>query len=193
MAPFRELIRSKSRKFYWDDTLNHLFNETKPVIAREIEDGRKAFEVKRLTWLTTDYSRNGTGCFLFQKHCKCAREARPSRGKTYWKCILAGYRFTSYAELRYAPVEGEAVTLVYGLEPWQMFVLRCPDVLVTVNNKTVKKFSVKVLEKKKNTFIPASRIGPWCINSAKSIFLPNPVPQQTVPWGTLHYDHILVQ
>ena len=151
MAPFRELLKTKDRKFYWDDMLDQAFEESKRRIVREIEEGVKTFEVNRPTCLSTDFSKTGIGYFLFQKHCNCATEAGPICGKDHWKLILAGSRFTSDAESRYAPVEGEALALVYGLEACRMFVLGCPELLVTVDHKPlIKIFSDKALEDIKN-------------------------------------------
>ena len=89
--------------------------------------------------------------FLFQKYCNCATEAGPVCGEDHWKLILAGSRLTSDAESRYAPVEGEALALVYGLEACQMFALGCPELLVTVDNKPlIKIFSDESMEDIKN-------------------------------------------
>lgn len=151
MAPFRELLKTKNRKFYWDSTLDRIFKESKRRITEEIENGVRTFEVNRPTCLSTDFSKTGLGYFLFQKHCNCATEAGPKCGEDHWKLILAGSRFTNDAESRYAPVEGEALALVYGLEACQMFVLGCPELLVTVDHKPlVKIFSDKALEDIKN-------------------------------------------
>ena len=60
-------------------------------------------------------------------------------------------RFTKDAESRYSPVEGEALAMIYGLEACRMFVLGCPDLLVTVDHQPlVKIFSDQVLENIKN-------------------------------------------
>ena len=151
MAPFRELLRTKNRKFYWDETLERLFKESKRVIVEKIENGVKTFEINRTTGLATDYSKTGISFFLFQKHCKCPGEADMSCGEGHWKVILAGSRFTNDAESRYAPVEGEALALVYGLESCRMFILGCPDLLVTVDHKPLTKiFSDQALENIKN-------------------------------------------
>lgn len=87
---FQELIQTKDRKFYWDSTLDQIFNESKLRITQEIEDGVKAFEVNRPTCLSTDFSKTGAGYFLFKKHCKCATKAGPIYGKDHWNLILAG-------------------------------------------------------------------------------------------------------
>ena len=93
MAPFRELLRTKNRKFYWDETLERLFKESKRVIVEKIENGVKTFEINRTTGLATDYSKTGISFFLFQKHCKCPGEADMSCGVGHWKVIRAGSRF----------------------------------------------------------------------------------------------------
>ena len=118
MALFWELLKTRDQKFYWDDTLDKIFEELKLKIIKEIENGVKTFEVNRPTCLSTDFSRTGIGYFLFQKYCNCATEVGPACGEDHWKLILAGSRFPNDAESRYAPVEGEALALVYGLEAY---------------------------------------------------------------------------
>ena len=147
MAPFRELLRTKNRKFYWDETLEKIFQESKRVIVAKIKEGVQSFELNRTTGLATDYSKTGISYFLFQKHCSCTGEPDMNCGEGHWKLILSGSRFNNDAESRYAPVEGEALALVYGLESCRMFVLGCPDLLVTVDHMPlVKIFSDQALE-----------------------------------------------
>ena len=75
-----------------------------------------------------------------------------SCGEGHWKLILAGSRFTSDAESRYTSVVGEALALVYGLESCRMFILGCPDLLVTVDHLPLTKiFSDQALENIKNS------------------------------------------
>ena len=127
MAPFRELLRTKDHKFYWDAKLDKQFEESKRNIVGEIKEGVKMFEMNRLTCLSTDYSKSGIGYFLFQKHCRCPTESGPNYGENHWKIILAGSWFTKDAESRSSPIEGEALALIYGLESCRMFILGCPD------------------------------------------------------------------
>jgi hypothetical protein len=49
--------------------------------------------------------------------------------------VLAGSRFTKPAESRYAPIEGEALGVAYGLQQCRKFVLGCPDLVVAVDHK----------------------------------------------------------
>lgn len=103
-VPFRELLRTKDRKFYWDGTLNNLFEESKRNIVRKIEEGVKTFEMNRATCLSTDYSKTGIRYFLFQRHCQCPTEEGPNCSREHWKIILANSQFTKDAESRYSPI-----------------------------------------------------------------------------------------
>lgn len=127
--------------------MNAYSKQSKSVIVEKIEKGVQTFKRNRATGLATDYSKAGISHFLFQKHCKCPGELNMDCRDGHWKVILASSRFTNDAESRYAPVEGEALALVYGLESCRMFVLGCPNLLVTVDHlPLVKIFSDQALE-----------------------------------------------
>ena len=49
--------------------------------------------------------------------------------------MFAGSRFTHPAESRYAPIEGEALVVVYGLESARHFVLGCDNLVVATDHK----------------------------------------------------------
>ena len=139
--------RQRTVSFIGMRHLNRLFKRSKRVIVDIIEKGVKTFEINRTTGLATDYSKTEISYFLFQKHCTCPGKDDMSCGDDQWKLILAGSQFTNDAESRYAPVEGEALALVYGLESSQMFILGCPDLLVTVDHQPLMRiFSDKALE-----------------------------------------------
>ena len=53
--------------------------------------------------------------------------------------MFAGSRFTTDAESRYAPIEGEALAVVYGLESCRIFVIGCPRLIVSVDHKPLLK------------------------------------------------------
>ncbi len=75
----------------------------------------------------------------------------PEYGDGHWKLIFAGSRFTTDAESRYAPVEGEALALIYALQSCRIFVLGCPKLLVSVDHKPlVSIFGDQALEKISN-------------------------------------------
>jgi len=115
MAPFRELLE-RSKPFYWDDSLEIIFQESKLEIIRSIREGVATFEVNRPTCLATDWSKTGIGFTLSQKHCDCPEVNNPLCRENHWKVTYAGSRFTKDDESRYAPIEGEALTLLFGLE-----------------------------------------------------------------------------
>ena len=73
MAPFRPLLRPKVQ-FYWDDSMEKAFLQSKTELIRAIENGVRIFDPKRLTCLNTDWSKTGIGYWLRQKYCNCESE-----------------------------------------------------------------------------------------------------------------------
>ena len=111
-----------------------------------IKEGVRIFDKDRPTCLATDWSKDGIGYWLFQKHCQC-----PSQEifccQTGWKVTLVGSRFTHQAESRYAPVEGEALAVADALEKARHFVLGCRDLTIAVDHKPLLKlFGDRCLE-----------------------------------------------
>ncbi|CAB4009714.1 Hypothetical predicted protein, partial [Paramuricea clavata] len=120
MLPFRELLKPGST-FHWTPELNTLFEESKSVIVSEIERGVQIFDKSERTCLATDWSKNGIGFWLFQKHCTCD-STDTFCCPTGWKVTLVGSRFTHAAESRYAPIEGEALAVADALDKARFFV-----------------------------------------------------------------------
>ena len=145
MQPFRNLLKPGTR-FIWTTQLNDLFEESKSLIVSEIYKGVEIYDKNKPTCLVSDWSKEGIGFWLFQKHCEC-QSSRPFCCNTGWKTTLVGSRFTSGAESRYAPIEGEALALVDALEKARHFVLGCPNLTVAVDHKPlVKTFSDRSLD-----------------------------------------------
>ena len=164
MAPFRELLE-KAKPFYWDETLENFFQNSKGQIISLIEHGVTTFEVNRPTCLATDWSKTGIGFTLSQKHCQCPGTSDPFCGSGHWKVTYAGSRFTRDAESRYAPIEGEALALLFGLESCRMFVLGCNQLIVAVDHKPlIPIFNDKELDRIKNPRIQKirERTLPYC-------------------------------
>ena len=111
--------------------------------VRKIQGGDrwsgKTFEPNRPTCLATDWSKSGIGFNLIQKHCRCSDTANPSCGEGHWKLVLAGFCFTTDTESRYAPIEGEALPVAYGLQRCRMFIMGSPDLILAVNHKLLIK------------------------------------------------------
>ena len=196
MAPFRELL-AHHKHFYWDETLDGLLQQSKDHIIAAIKDGVRTFETNRVTCLSTDWSKTGIGFLLSQKHCSCPFSNNPLCGVGHWKVVYAGSRFTRDAESRYAPIEGESLALLFGLESCKMFVMGCPNLIVAVDHKPlVRIFNGQYLNEIKNprilTFrektlmfkftvvaIPgALNIGP---DAMSRIPLPSPHPPSLTP------------
>ena len=135
MSPFRDLLSKKHAKFYWDDALNQVFEESKEKIISLIKDGVKTYQKDRVTCLATDYSKQGIGYTLSQKYCNCPKPWTPMCGKDHWRLTLAGSRFTKPAESRYAPIEGEALAVAYGLQQCRTFIMGAPNLVVAVDHK----------------------------------------------------------
>ena len=134
MQPFRDLIKP-NEKFYWDYTLNQLFEKSKLEIINAVKDGVKSFSLELRTCLQTDWSKNGIGYLLLQQHCKCDSDKIPTCCETGWQLIFAGSRFTNPAESRYSPTEGEALALVWSLHHSRMFTQGCKSLVVSVDHK----------------------------------------------------------
>ena len=137
MAPFRELLQP-SKTFEWNDTHVAAFTKSKLVITDEIQKGVQIFDKTKPTCLATDWSKDGVGYWLFQKHCTC-----PTQDifccKTGWKITLVGSRFTHAAESRYAPIEGEALAVADALDKARHFVLGCKDLIIAVDHRPLLK------------------------------------------------------
>lgn len=133
MEPFRKLLSSKT--FYWDDQIEQIFIKSKAEIVKLVQDGVKTFVRERPTCLITDWSKTGIAFHLTQKHCSCPAPPRPDCGNDHWKLIFAGSRFTKECESRYAPIEGEALAVAFGLKRCRMFVLGAPELTVVVDHK----------------------------------------------------------
>ena len=128
LQPFRDLLE-KNTKWYWDDSLDHIFNDTKDYIVAQIHRGVRNFEVDRPTCLWTDWCKEGLGFSLLQKYCNC--KLHPTCCKEGWKLVFVGSRFTSESERNYAPIEGETLAVSDALNKCRMFVLGCPNLCCT--------------------------------------------------------------
>ena len=137
MLPFRNLLKPDT-PFQWTNELDQAFEASKSEIIKQIKTGVEIYDKRRPTCLATDWSKNGIGFWLLQKHCDCST-SKPFCCTTGWKVALVGSRFTSAAESRYAPIEGEALAVVDALRKARHFVLGCPDLVIIVDHKPLLK------------------------------------------------------
>ena len=138
MSPFRKFLSPKE-KFIWTEELDGIFEESKAQILEAIREGVKIFDINRHTCLRTDWSKQGIGYFLAQKHCECNPNRSYGCCPDGWKITLAGSRFLSPAEKNYAPVEGEALAVAWALEQTRYFTMGCNDLKVIVDHKPLTK------------------------------------------------------
>lgn len=137
MQPFRDLVKPKA-KFYWDITMDQLFQKSKDVIIEKATHGIKTYDIDKATCLQTDWSREGIGYLLLQKNCQCPQRNNPLCCKEGWQLVFAGSRFTKGAEARYSPTEGEALAVAWSLEHARMFVLGCKDLFISTDHKPLE-------------------------------------------------------
>ena len=133
LLPFRELLKTNSR-WYWDETLQQLFEEAKKTITTRVVEGLTRFQLNRETGLITDWSKYGVGYILVQKYCDC-REITPDCCKGGWQVAMVGSRFNNQAEGNYAPIEGECLAVTHGLNKTKYYTLGCDKLTVAVDHK----------------------------------------------------------
>ena len=137
MLPFRNLLRP-STDFVWTQDLQDAFEKSKEKITMAVEKGVRTFDLGKVTVLATDWSKIGIGFTLLQKMCECPT-ITPVCCSTGWSLVFAGSRFTSGAESRYSPVEGEALGVAWALEKSKHFTLGCPNLWVAVDHQPLLK------------------------------------------------------
>ncbi len=167
MAPFRSFLSPKV-KFEWSEDLDNAFERSKRLIVEAIRHGVQIFDLNKPTCLRPDWSSKGIGYFLTQKHCNCP-EQLPDCCQDGWVVTLAGSRFLSGAEKRYAPVEGEALAIAWGLEQCKYFTQGCSNLLVVTDHKPlVKIFGDRTLDEISNSrlFRLKQRTLPWSFVTA---------------------------
>ena len=164
MAPFKPFLSPKV-KFAWTPELDAAFRASKDYIVQAIRKGVQIFDISKPTCLRTDWSekKKGIGYFLLQQHCLCANSL-PGCCPDGWQITLAGSRFLTSTEQRYCPVEGEALSLAWGLEQTRFFTQGCDNlIIVTDHQPLVKIFGDRSLNEITNTrlFRLKQRTLPW--------------------------------
>ena len=162
MAPFKPFL-SPRFPFLWSSELEQAFQASKEEIVKAIREGVEIFDVQRRTCLRSDWSRRGIGFFLLQQHCSCT-SGIPDCCQDGWRITLAGSRFLSAAEQRYAAIEGEALAVAWGLEQTRYFTQGRDNLVVVTDHKPlVKIFGDRTLDEITNSrlFRLKQRTLPW--------------------------------
>ena len=119
------------------------------AINEAIRKGVEIFDLQKRICLRSDWSKRGVGYFLLQQHCSCP-SGLPDCCPGGWRITLAGSRFLSSAENRYAAIEGEAIA--WGLEQTRYFTQGCDSFIVVTDHKPlVKIFGNRTLDEISNS------------------------------------------
>ena len=175
MTPFKPFLSPKN-PFEWTKELDEAFLKSKEEIIEAIQEGVMIFDPTRRTCLCPDWSKIGIGYWLRQKYCSCD-SLKPDCCVDGWKVTLAGSRFLRDGEKDYAPIEGEALAIVWALEDSKYFTLGCDDLIITTDHKPlVKIFGDRALDEITNSriFKLKQRSLPWR-------FKPIHVPGRCIP------------
>ena len=91
MAPFKPFL-SLTCRLEWIPELERAFQASKESIIAEIRHGVEIFDQTQRTCIRPDWSRQGIGYFLSQKHCSCD-SCLPDSCTDGWRVTLVGSRF----------------------------------------------------------------------------------------------------
>ena len=133
MEPMRPLL-SPNSKFVWTQKINNAFESSKAEIINAVKCGVRSFNPGLVTCIATDWSLKGIGFCLLQKKCNC-NEITPVCCLEGWDLVLCSSRYTTPAESRYSPVEGECLGVAWALKKARYFVLGCEKLIVSVDHK----------------------------------------------------------
>ena len=135
MSPFKPLLK-KNSSFAWSQELQDAFDSDKSQINSLVKNGVKSYQLGSHTFLVTDWSRFGIGFVLWQKTCSC-QDIHPSCCKNGWIMVLCGSRYCTPAEIRYHPIEGELLGVVWALHKTRQYTLGCDKLLILVDHKSI--------------------------------------------------------
>ena len=124
----------KATKWYWDATLQRLFEESRSIIAEKIKEGITRYDKDRWTALLTDWSRAGIGYIMTQKHCDCPG-IHPLCCVAGWRVCMIGSSFLAPAETRYGAIEGECLGVVNALHKSRYYTMGCDKLIVCTDHK----------------------------------------------------------
>ena len=134
MEPFWELVKHNVT-FQWNSTLDQFSQQSKELLISKVKEGITTFDINRPTCLQTDWSKTGTAYLLLEKYCSCSNDHAPVCCSDGWRLVFAGSCFLAPTESHYSLTEGEALGVAWPLENARMFVLRCQNLIVSMDHK----------------------------------------------------------
>ena len=104
MEPFRELLkptRARNKKVYWDLQLKKIFEDTRDALCELSTKGLAYFDITKSTMVVTDWSKQGIGFVVMQKHCNCSAEYDAFCCSNGWRLAFYNSRHLTPAESNY--------------------------------------------------------------------------------------------
>lgn len=129
LTPLYELLKNDAA-FHWDQTQEDAFGKIKESIAQA--PTLAIYDPARVTKITSDASNFGLGCALLQK-----------QDDDNYRPIAFASRTLSETERRYAPIEKEALGLVWACEKFSDYIIGLPVIIETDHQPLVTIFSEK--------------------------------------------------
>ncbi len=138
MSPFRELAETKNRKgvkqVYWDNQLKQIFERTRDEIHELACEGLSFYDTNLETTLITDYSKQGIGYVIMQKHCECENTGETTCCSDGWKLTICNSRFLKPEEKNYYPIEGEGLAVAWALQNARIYLAGCRNFTILVDH-----------------------------------------------------------
>ena len=158
MNPFRELLkptRAIGKQVFWDKDLQIIFSETQAKLCELVSKGLTYYDVHRKTIVITDWSQAGIGFVMMQKHCKCKDNGESSLCcEKGWNPVLCHSRHLAEKEMRFRPIEGEALAVDWALKKGRLFLQGNDNFDIVVDHKPlVKIFGDKPLHEIENPLL----------------------------------------
>ena len=142
MTPFSDLLkptRTSGTKVYWDSELKAKFEETKLAICEIAEKELAYYDTRRETAVITDWSKQGIGYVILQKHCTCTGDINPLCCENGWRLAFCNSHSLTTEESNYAPIEGEGLAITWALKKSRMFLLGNPKFMFFVDHQPLLK------------------------------------------------------
>ena len=107
---------------------------SKVKLCEELTKGLTYFDVTKQITLSTDWSGVGIAFVMRQKHCSCTGDS-VSCCTDGWKIVLCNSKLLKKAENGYAPIEGEALAVAWGLKKARYFLLGVKHFTIETDHK----------------------------------------------------------
>ena len=77
MTNFRNLVKPTVKTWLWTPSQKEEFQKAKEKIVSRVKNGMETYDVKKMTCVSTNWSKLGIGFLITQKLCDCPLENAP--------------------------------------------------------------------------------------------------------------------